>query len=314
MVNEEALAWVIRTRDPRFDDWEAFTIWLEGDPARAPAYDALMAQDAELDAILPPDPIAMPVAANDVAPTRRQAWRWAAGGAIAAALVATVSIGMMNRADIYSVSTRPGETRRIALDDGTTIELNGDTRLRLDRKNLRFAALDRGEAAFTVRHDAGDPFRVTVGDAVFEDAGTVFNIVHTDTATRIGVSEGKVIYNPEAEAIALPAGRALADDADGLRVMDVAPAAVASWREGRLIYANAAIGDISQDIGRSLGIRVTATPGAQAMRFTGTIRLDRDPARFFAGAAPLMGLSAVRQGDAWVLKQGSTKEGNAPQS
>ena len=133
MVNEEALAWVIRTRDPRFDDWEAFTIWLEGDPARAQAYDALMAQDAELDAIIPPDPVAMPVAANDVAPTRRQAWRWLAGGAIAAALVATVSIGMMNRADIYSVSTRPGETRRIALDDGTTIELNGDTRLRLDR-------------------------------------------------------------------------------------------------------------------------------------------------------------------------------------
>ena len=77
MVNEEALAWVIRTRDPRFDDWEAFTIWLEGDPARAQAYDALMAQDAELDAIIPPDPVAMPVAANDVAPTRRQAWRWA---------------------------------------------------------------------------------------------------------------------------------------------------------------------------------------------------------------------------------------------
>ena len=26
-------------------------------------------------------------------------------------------------------------------------------------------ALDRGEAAFTVRHDASDPFRVNVGDA-----------------------------------------------------------------------------------------------------------------------------------------------------
>ena len=309
MVNEEALAWVIRTRDPRFDDWEAFTIWLEGDPARAQAYDALMAQDAELDAIIPPDPVEMPVAANDVAPTRRQAWRWAAGGAIAAALVATVSIGMMNRADIYSVSTRPGETRRIALDDGTRIDINGGTTLRLDHNNTRFAALDSGEAAFTVRHDAADPFRVTVGDAVFEDAGTVFNIVYTGRATRIGVSEGRVIYNPQAEAISLPAGRALADDGDGLRVMDVAPAAVASWRQGRLVYANAAVADISQDIARSLGIALTTTPGARAMRFTGTIRLDKDPARFFAGAAPLMGLSAIRTGDGWVLK-----EGNGPQS
>ncbi|HCW60338.1 MULTISPECIES: FecR family protein [Sphingobium] len=313
MVNEEALAWVIRTRDPGFDDWEAFTIWLEGDPARALAYDALMAQDADLDAIIPADPVTMPLAANDAAPPRRVAWRWAAGGAVAAALVATVSIGTINRADIYSVTTRPGETRRIALDDGTMIDLNGDTRLRLDRNDMRFAALDRGEAAFTVRHDASDPFRVNVGDAVFEDAGTVFNIVHTAKATRIGVSEGKVIYNPEAEAIALPAGRALADDAQGLRVMNVAPAAVASWREGRLVYSNAAIDDISQDISRSLGIPVTATASAGAMRFTGTIRLDRNPARFFSGAAPLMGLSAVSRDGVWVLKPASSREGNAPQ-
>ena len=313
MTNEEALAWVIRTRDPAFTDWEGFTLWLEGDPARASAYDALMATDADLAAIIPSEPVVMPVAANDPGVPPRRTLRWIGGGAIAAALVAVVSIGMMNRSDIYTVTTRPGETRSIALDDGTRIELNGGTQLRLDRKDARFAALDSGEAAFTVRHDVANPFRVTVGDAVFEDAGTIFNIVHANGATRIGVSEGKVIYNPKAEAIALPAGRGLADDAQGLRVMDVAPDAVASWRQGRLVYANAAVGEISQDIGRSLGIALTATPSARAMRFTGTIRLDKDPARFFAGAAPLMGLTAIRQGDTWLLKEGPAKEGNGPQ-
>jgi transmembrane sensor len=313
MMDQEALAWVIATRDPQFDDWDAFTLWLEGDPAHAAAYDALMAADADLDTIIPPESVTMPVAANDVAP-RRRPWRWLGGGAIAAALVAAVSIGTFNRADIYTVTTRPGETRSIALDDGTKIELNGGTSLRLDHKNARFAALDSGEAAFTVRHDAANPFRVTVGDAVFEDAGTVFNIVHASGATRIGVSEGKVIYNPQAEAIALPAGRGLADDADGLRVMDVAPAAVASWRQGNLVYANAPVTQVGEDIARSLGVTVHFTPQAGASRFTGTIRLDRDAARFFAGAAPLMGLSAVRQGDAWLLKEGPIKEGNGPQS
>lgn len=308
-MQEEALGWVIRTRDPDFVDWEAFTLWLEGDPARADAYDALMAADTELDMIIPPESVAMPVAANDPGQPQRRTWRWVGGGAIAAALVATISVGMMTRADIYTVTTRPGETQTIALKDGTRIDVNGSTTLRLDRNDTRFAALDSGEAAFTVRHDEANPFRVTVGDAVFEDAGTVFNIVHTGDATRIGVSEGKVIYNPEAQAISLPAGRALADDAQGLRVMDVAPAAVASWRQGRLVYANAAVSEISQDIARSLGVKLTATPGARAMRFTGTIRLDKDPARFFAGAAPLMGLSAIRTGDGWVLK-----EGNGPQS
>lgn len=304
MMNEEALGWVIRTRDPEFADWEAFTLWLEADPGHADAYDALMAADAGLAAMVPDDPVTIAQPANDAGAARGRPLRWIGGGAIAAALVAAVSIGLWNRSDIYSVTTRPGETRTIALDDGTRVELNGGTSMRFDRHNPRFAALDSGEAAFTVRHDANHPFRVTVGDALFEDAGTVFNIVHSGAATRIGVSEGKVIYNPDAEAIALPAGRALSNDQNGLRVMNIATDAVASWRQGRLTYANAPVTQISADIARSLGVQLTATPGAGAAHFTGTIRLDRDPARFFAQAAPLMGLTAVKQGDAWLLKEG----------
>lgn len=304
MINEEALGWVIRTRDPDFADWDAFTLWLEADPAHASAYDVLMMADSELDSIIPPQPVVMPVAANDPGVASHRRLRWIGGGVVAAALVGTIAIGLLNRSDIYSVTTQPGEIRVIALDDGTKVELNGGTAMRFDRKDARFAALDAGEAAFTVRHDAAHPFRVTVGDAVFEDAGTVFNIVHTKAATRIGVSEGKVIYNPQAEAIALPAGRALAEDAQGLRVMDVAPATVASWRQGQLIYANAPVTQVAEDAARSLGLIVHFTPQARAMRFTGTIALDRDPTRFFAQAAPLMGLSAVRQGDGWLLKEG----------
>ncbi len=72
MMNEEALGWVIRTRDPEFDDWDAFTIWLEGDPARATAYDALMAADADLADMVPAEPIVMPVAANDAGERHRR--------------------------------------------------------------------------------------------------------------------------------------------------------------------------------------------------------------------------------------------------
>ena len=304
MMEEETLGWVIRTRDPEFADWEAFTLWLEGDPRRASSYDRLMAADEDLAHITPADPPILPVPANDPGERRFRPMRWLGGGAIAAALVAAISIGTLDRADIYTVTTRPGEIRSIAIDDGTRIELNGGTSLRLDRNNSRFAALDSGEAAFTVRHDERNPFRVTVGDAVFEDAGTIFNIVHTSGATRIGVSEGKVIYNPKAEAIALPAGRALSRDGTGLHVMNIAPDAVASWRQGRLTYANAPVDQIGADIARSLGITVHWTPQAGATRFTGTIRLDRNAPRFFAAAAPLMGLSAVRQGEGWLLKEG----------
>jgi transmembrane sensor len=306
MNDEEAVLWMIRTRDPDFADWEAFTLWLERDPAHAAAYDALADADSNLHQILPSRSVFMPAPpANDPGRHSRRPWRWVAGAAVAAALVGVISLDVLNRSDIYSVTTRPGETRTIALDDGTRVEMNGGTSMRFDRHNARFAALDIGEAAFIVRHDAANPFRVTVGDDMFEDAGTVFNIVRTGSATRIGVAEGKVIYNPKAEAITLTAGRALQEDAAGLRLMAVAPQSVASWRQGSLIYANASVAEIGEEIGRSLGVSLAVTPSAGAQRFTGTIRLDKDPARFFAGAAPLMGLSAVRQGNGWVLKEGN---------
>ncbi len=307
-MNEDALGWVIRTRDPDFTDWEGFTLWLEADPAHGAAYDALMAVDADMDGFIP----AAPAAANDAGdPPARRPLRWLGGGAVAALLVAAVSFAVSGRSDIYSITTHPGETRTIALDDGTRVEMNGGTTMRFDRQNPRFAALDTGEAAFTVRHDAANPFRVTVGDDMFEDAGTVFNIVHSGQTTRIGVSEGKVVYNPKAEAIALPAGRGLTEDAQGLHVMDVAPASVASWRRGQLIYANAPVTQVAEDAARAIGIAVRVAPGATATRFTGTIRLDRDPQRFLGEAAPLMGLSAVQQGGVWLLDM---KEGNGPQS
>ncbi|WP_336964400.1 FecR family protein [Sphingobium aquiterrae] len=307
MTEEAALAWVIRVRDPDFADWEAFTRWLEGDPAHARAYDRLAAIDADLPAALPhasparhPAPV---IPANDQdAPPRR--WRWVAGGGIAAVAAALVAFVAIPRADPYSVATAPGQTREIALADGTKIVLNGGTTVRLDHARPRLAALEKGEALFTVTHDPRDPFRVQVGDAVFEDVGTVFNISHAGGMTRIGVSEGAVVYNPQAEAIALPAGRGLtARDADGtVQLAAVAPDAVGSWRTGRLTYNNAPMDEIAADIARSLGVPVRAAPGVATMHFTGTILIDRDAGHFFARAAPLLGVSARRRDGAWMLE------------
>jgi transmembrane sensor len=311
--DEAALAWVIRVRDPDFADWEAFTLWLESDPAHAQAYDRLSAADEDLPAMLPlmPTPKALPVAsmpdgtpliaANDevASPARR---RWLTGGfaAVAAALIAFVAIP---RADPYSVTTSPGQTREITLKDGTHVILNGGTTLHLDHGNPRLASLERGEALFTVTHDPRDPFRVKVGDALFEDVGTIFNIRRSDGMTRIGVSEGAVLYNPQAEAIALPAGRGLtARDADGtVQLAPVAREAVGGWHSGRLTYDNASMDEIAGDIARNLGVAVRASPGVGAMHFTGTIMIDRDAGQFFAHAAPLLGVSARQQDGAWLL-------------
>lgn len=319
MIDEQALAWVIRTRDPEFSDWEGFMRWLEGAPAHARAYDVLADADAGLPAILPPAPAlsvaALPVAANDEDANdrngrarrvwRRKGWRWAAMGSVAAALVAIVSVNMVQRVDVYAITTGPGERRDVMLADGTRIALNSDSVLRLDRARPRLATLDRGEATFTVTHDPSDPFRVSVGKATLEDVGTVFNVARDGRVTRVGVSEGSVVYNPGREAIALSVGRALtvADGDATPTVGAVAPLSVGSWRAGRLIYADTAVAAITGDLARNLGVPVHATPAAGKTRFTGTMVLDRDPARFFAAAGPLLGLEAARERGGWVLKE-----------
>lgn len=303
MIEEQALGWVIRTRDPEFVDWEGFTAWLEADDVHAWTYDRLAVVDEELPSILPAEPM-LPTPANDPGAPGWRRWRLAGAGAIAAGLVALLSVNMLRDAsDPYAVTTAAGEQRTLALADGTRIDMNGSTVLRLDRANMRIATLERGEAAFTVTHDPKDPFRVNVGNAVFEDAGTVFNIVHEGDITRIGVSEGEVVYNPSAEAIALPAGRALRSDGDALTLSAVEHGAVTGWRDGRLAYANAAVNEVAGDIGRTLGIHVMTSPGVAAMRFTGTLAIDRDAGRFFDRAGPVMGVRAERKGKDWLLKE-----------
>lgn len=310
MIDEQALAWAIRTRDPNFRDWDAFTLWLEADPAHARAYDRAALLDADLPAILPAAPL--PAPANDDAPDRRRLWRFAGFGTIAAALVAVLLVTVQQRSDPYSVTTAPGEQREVALSDGTRIALNGGTTLRLDRSDPRFAALDRGEAVFTVRHEEGEPFRVHLGDDVVEDVGTVFNIARSQGLTRVAVSEGEVVYNPRQEAISLKAGRSMTarEGVAQVTLANVSPDAVAGWRQGRLSYDKASMDIIADDIGRALGVEVHIAPAIRARQFTGTLIVERDAVRFFATAAPLLGVEARPDETGWILQAGNASLSN----
>lgn len=42
---DEAIAWLIRQRDPALAEWGSFTAWLEADPGNAAAYAKLVARD-----------------------------------------------------------------------------------------------------------------------------------------------------------------------------------------------------------------------------------------------------------------------------
>lgn len=306
IIEEQAVGWIIRVGDPQFADWEAFTAWLEEDPAHSQIYDEMALVDLEAADLLKAAPtrIQPPAQPRRSGPNRRSVMGWA--GAAAAALVAVSSYAILAPGSSpYAVETAAGAHRTVALADGSRIDLNGATRLILDRDDPRVAKLDHGEAYFTVVHDESRPFIVETGGATLMDVGTAFNVVRADGVTEVAVSEGEILYNPETEKVAVPAGKALRaiDGEAELRLSDAAPGNVASWRRGRLIYSGTPRAMIASDLSRNLGVRVTAASDVAAMPFSGVILLDTDHERVLRRVGALLGVEARRVEGGWLLTE-----------
>lgn len=300
-IEEEAIGWIIRTGDPGFADWEAFTRWLEADPAHNRAYERLALADQDMADALQSAP---PPHAPAREPTRRIMLGWAIAATIVGAGTFTV---LQQRDSVYSIETVAGARRTVTFADGSRAEINGGTRLMLDRDKPRWAKLERGEAVFTVVHDTSNDFVVETGGARLVDAGTIFNVSRLDGVTEVAVAEGAIIYNPSKEAVRLDAGRALraSDDDRELRLAARDPASVASWRQGQLVYDGVPIGAVAADIERNLGIAVSADPSIAARPFSGVIQLGGDREAFFRQRlGPIVGGKVERRGGQWVLTAG----------
>jgi len=311
-IEEEAIAWVVRLRDAGADDWEAFTAWLEADPAHQAAYDEAAFADLDAEELAPaPRPVQpawTPATEPPRRPNRRRVLGWG-GGAMAAAVAGLVAWTTIPAgAALYAVETRPGEHRRIDLADGSHIDLNGATRIQLDRNNARFASLEQGEALFTVVHDEARPFEVDAGGARMRDLGTVFNVVAERGAVEVGVSEGRVLFDPAGSAVDLSPGMSLRRAAANARpvVTRAEPDTIGGWRAGRLSYRSATVAQVAGDLSRNLGISVQASPAVAGQSFTGVIMLEQDKAAAVRRAASLLGVSAGRSGEGWLLTVGSS--------
>jgi transmembrane sensor len=309
-VLAEAALWHVRLKAGSDADWDAFIRWLEGDPARAEAYDQIEAGHAAMTAEAFAVPAAAVVAANDDTPAPHW-WRsrWAAGLAVAAglALVLLASLPLLlGPRDLYEVTTAPGQHRQIALGDGSQALLNGATRLRLDRDDPRYTELLAGEATFVVRHDEADPFIVMAGEHRLQDAGTSFNVVHEGGDLSLEVIEGAVLFDPEVASVRVDAGRTLRLSGAGAPVVASAdPRSMAGWRHGRLNYAGAPLRRVAGDMSRTLGVAVAVDPGLGQLPFTGSIRIQRDAGATVGDLAASLGLAARRDGAGWIIEPGA---------
>jgi transmembrane sensor len=111
--------------------------------------------------------------------SRRRLWRW--GSAVTAVLVLVVAVWWWTQP--VAVTTAPGTTVAHTLPDGSTVELNGDTRLTYPRTFAGISLLEaeervvhlQGEAYFDVA--SGErPFVVQTASVRVEVLGTAFSV------------------------------------------------------------------------------------------------------------------------------------------
>ncbi|WP_353204374.1 FecR domain-containing protein [Sphingomonas sp.] len=310
---DRAIDWHLRQATMDNADWHAFVAWLEADPAHAQAFDAVAADLS----VLAEHPELYPAPAAPVArqprfpqgatsPSRR-VWAWVGSGvAVAAAASLTLTLtttGLTGGSAPYAVETKPGQRRDIALTDGTRIELNGATRLLLDRSNPRVATLEAGEATFHIRHDPRDPFMVHSGRLTLQDLGTVFNVEREGARLDVQVAKGSVLFQPKRDAVTLHAGAAITarEDLGQIAVTKIDVAKVGAWRNRAVSFLGEPFGRIATAVRRIDGATLFIDSGLSQRPFTGMVRLSGKVEQDVPHLAALVGAEWHHDGERWVI-------------
>jgi transmembrane sensor len=207
-IEARAAAWLAQ-RDAGWSerDERAFAEWIAENPRHDAAYRRLNGVWNHLGTLqhyrpstrLHPDPdlLARPAQAHRARALPRVRWMAPLAGLAAVALVSFLLLGKDLRSRWHdaghSYVTPVGGFSRITLEDGSVMEMNTDSRVRVAfEAQQRRVFLERGEAHFTVAHDANRPFWVESNGFAVRAVGTAFDVHLTSQGIDVLVTAGRV--------------------------------------------------------------------------------------------------------------------------
>jgi len=279
-LHEQAAHWFLRLREADIDadDIEAALAWLAESPEHQAAYDAVervWAGPAEPSPIREPEPAA----------TRRfipaSVWR------VAAAILVLVGLAtgarFFSRGEETPVPVRyasvVGETRSIALADGSTVTLGAASAISVEyAARVRRVVLTDGEALFSVAKNPARPFIVEAAGGSAQALGTVFNVHRGPEGVTVAVAEGvvqvKATTDTPAPAVRLPAGTEVTYTAQAElgAVRNVRAERVGGWRRGVLSFIDRPLGAVVADLNRySTRLIAIDDESLKQMRVSGSV-------------------------------------------
>jgi transmembrane sensor len=335
LISEQAAEWFVefRTGDIDAQGRSEFDAWLRASPEHLRAYveiaalwnesgslehgsagiDDLVARARDEHNVLrwtpnapadsSPPPRALPPSSETAARNRP----WVKPLSLAAGL-ATVLFGgaLLMWNEVYrspEYSTEAGEQRSLTLSDGSSVELNSRSRLRVRfNRAERVVELIEGQALFHVAKNPSRPFIVHSAQTNVRAVGTSFDVYRKTAGTVVTVLEGRVAVSdnlpakPGANAqvssgsqarpgqvsseagqdVLLSAGEQLAITPRATARPTRANVAVAmAWTQRQLILDDAPLSQVAEEFNRYSARKLVAEDrGEPALRLSGVFRTD----------------------------------------
>jgi len=313
-IRVRAADWLMERRvsqDWSADDQAALDAWLAESPLHLLAYWRLDAAWSRTDRLV----ALRGSSASDGDEIKRRS-RPAIIAAVAAfaifALLAVAGAQYLLRPTATIYATSVGGHKTIALSDGSRVELNTDSVLRVSTSaDRRTVILDKGEAYFEIKHNAAHPFTAIVGNHRVTDIGTKFLVRHDGHNMEVSVVEGSVSFG-EADArmqtqpLLLTSGDSVIATASSMVVTKKTPQKLAnelSWRSGVLVFKYTTLAEAVAEFNRYNREKLIVADSAVAhLTVVGTFPTN-GVSEFTDAAQAIFGLRIEKRGNDVVISR-----------
>lgn len=312
-----AAEWFARLGDEAFDESERqrWRAWLAAAPENAQAWARVeMIAQPFLSLRAKPYPGCSRQALLEARrEPRRRALRLLGVGAMALGSLALLGTSLPRSAQwpvlaalMADLRTGVGETRQLALNDGSLLSLNTATRVKVDYDAAyRRIVLYDGEILLDSGVDRRNAPRPLVVDTVHGRVtalGTRFAVLSAGDQTRIDVFAGAVRLTPVsgADTVTIHAGESGRLTARQAVAHGSAAAAREGWAKGLLIADNVTLADFLAELGRYTAVKLEAEPRIGPLRLVGVYRIGnpvRDLPAILAALASSLPLRVEMAGD-----------------
>lgn len=206
------------------------------------------------------------------------------------------------------LATRAGQHGLATLADGTTVRLNGGTRVRIVYSDgRRLAQLYAGQAFFDVRHDSSRPFVVRAASSQVRVLGTAFDLDLTLGQIALAVYRGAVGFVPVGKPRGVVVRAGFRSSISGGMVAAPSPfdPTQPDWRQGWIDTAGMRLDDLVEVLDRQGKVRIVRPKEPLAStRVFGRFRTD-SPRQLLGAIGSGFGFSVVeRHGELTLMPTG----------